>query len=36
VSLPPVIFCGSLSNFLGCGLIFFSGVVYGLMALGKK
>ncbi|CAG0912420.1 unnamed protein product [Notodromas monacha] len=36
MSLPPVIFCGSLSNILGCGMIFFAGVVYGFLALGKK
>lgn len=32
----PFILCSELETFLGSGLIFASGVVYGFMALGKK
>ncbi|KAI5630732.1 hypothetical protein NE865_16556 [Phthorimaea operculella] len=37
LSLPPFFLCFlSVSTFLGSGLIFATGVVYGMMALGKK
>uniref|UniRef100_A0A0N5AUJ3 Calcium channel flower n=1 Tax=Syphacia muris TaxID=451379 RepID=A0A0N5AUJ3_9BILA len=32
----PIILCFGISTFVGSGLIFASGVVYGFMALGKK
>uniref|UniRef100_A0A0V0G7P7 Calcium channel flower n=1 Tax=Triatoma dimidiata TaxID=72491 RepID=A0A0V0G7P7_TRIDM len=36
ISIPPFLFCIGLSSFLGSGLIFATGVVYGMMSLGKK
>lgn len=36
LSIPPVLMCIELSTFFGSGLIFLDGVVYGVMALGKK
>ncbi|XP_022919034.2 calcium channel flower isoform X1 [Onthophagus taurus] len=36
ISIPPVIFCTGLSSIFGGGLIFLTGVIYGMMALGKK
>lgn len=36
LAIPPVIMCISVSTFLGSGLIFLCGVLYGLMGLGKK
>jgi len=36
LSIPPVGLCFGLIRLLGCGLIFATGVLYGLMALGKK
>jgi len=36
ISLPAFIMCRSVSTFFGSGLIFLSGVLYGMMALGKK
>ncbi|KAG0729024.1 Calcium channel flower [Chionoecetes opilio] len=36
VAIPPFIMCISVSIILGSGLIFLCGVLYGLMALGKK
>lgn len=36
LSIPPVGLCFGLLRLLGCGLIFATGVLYGLMALGKK
>ena len=32
----PIVLCLELATFLGSGLIFAAGVVYGFMALGKK
>ncbi|KAM3959141.1 calcium channel flower [Aphomia sociella] len=37
LSLPPFFLCFlSVSTFLGSGLIFATGVIYGMMALGRK
>lgn len=36
LSIPPVGLCFGLIRLFGCGLIFATGVLYGLMALGKK
>lgn len=36
VAIPPVILCPGLGSIFGCGLIFATGMVYGMMALGKK
>ncbi|CAH1109667.1 unnamed protein product [Psylliodes chrysocephalus] len=36
LSLPPIIFAFGISSFIGSGLIFATGVIYGMMALGKK
>ncbi|XP_047502772.1 calcium channel flower-like isoform X3 [Penaeus chinensis] len=36
IALPAVILCPGLSTIFGSGLIFLSGVLYGLMTLGKK
>jgi hypothetical protein len=34
--MPAVIFCVSFSTILGSGMIFLTGIVYGMMALGRK
>ncbi|XP_058837882.1 calcium channel flower isoform X1 [Topomyia yanbarensis] len=36
IALPPVILCLGLGSLFGCGLIFVTGMIYGMMALGKK
>ncbi|GAB1607057.1 calcium channel flower homolog [Argonauta hians] len=36
ISLIPIVMCFSLSTVFGCSLVFVSGVLYGMMALGKK
>lgn len=36
ISIPDVLLCGGLTTFFGSALIFTTGVIYGLMALGKK
>ncbi|XP_034945380.1 calcium channel flower isoform X1 [Chelonus insularis] len=36
IALPPVFFCPSLSSILGSGLIFATGIIYGLMSVGRK
>ncbi|XP_070582292.1 calcium channel flower homolog isoform X2 [Ptychodera flava] len=36
LAIIPVALCASLSTFLGCGAVFITGVLYGLMAVGKK
>jgi len=36
MAVPPISFCQSVSVFLGCALVFATGVVYGLMSLGRK
>ncbi|XP_014260658.1 calcium channel flower [Cimex lectularius] len=36
IALPPIFLCFNLSSLLGSGLIFGTGVIYGMMALGKK
>lgn len=36
LALPAIILCPGLSTIFGSGLIFACGVLYGLMALGKK
>jgi hypothetical protein len=36
LSIPPVGLCFSFTRLIGCGLIFATGVLYGLMSLGKK
>lgn len=34
--MPAMFLCAGLSTFLGSAMIFATGVIYGLMALGKK
>lgn len=36
IALPPVILCFGLGSLFGCGLIFVTGMIYGMMSLGKK
>ncbi|KAJ8300812.1 hypothetical protein KUTeg_022331 [Tegillarca granosa] len=36
ISLFPILMCIGLSTVLGSGLVFVTGVLYGLMVLGKK
>lgn len=36
IAIPPIIMCFSLGSVFGSGLIFATGVIYGMMALGKK
>ncbi|KAK3919350.1 Calcium channel flower [Frankliniella fusca] len=36
ISLPAVVLCVSMSTIFGSGLIFATGVIYGMMSLGKK
>ncbi|XP_052903132.1 calcium channel flower isoform X3 [Anopheles moucheti] len=36
IAIPPVILCFGLGSLFGCGLIFVTGMLYGMMALGKK
>ncbi|XP_055591903.1 calcium channel flower isoform X1 [Uranotaenia lowii] len=36
IAIPPVILCLGLGSLFGCGLIFVTGMIYGMMALGKK
>lgn len=36
IALPPVILCFGLGSLFGCGLVFVTGMIYGMMALGKK
>ncbi|KAG7153358.1 calcium channel flower-like isoform X1 [Homarus americanus] len=36
LSLPAIIMCPGLSTVFGSGLLFLCGVLYGMMALGKK
>lgn len=36
ISLPAIIMCAGMSTIFGSGLIFLCGILYGLMALGKK
>ncbi|KAK8725256.1 hypothetical protein OTU49_010781 [Cherax quadricarinatus] len=36
LALPAVIMCPGLATIFGSGLIFLCGVLYGMMALGKK
>jgi len=36
ISPIPIILCLEVSTFFGAGLIFITGVMYGMMALGKK
>ncbi|XP_053668378.1 calcium channel flower [Anopheles marshallii] len=36
IAIPPVILCLGLGSLFGCGLIFVTGMLYGMMALGKK
>lgn len=36
IALPPVILCLGLGSLFGCGLIFVTGMIYGMMSLGKK
>ncbi|XP_075213231.1 calcium channel flower isoform X2 [Lycorma delicatula] len=35
-AIPPIVFCIGPTSFFGSALIFATGVIYGLMALGKK
>jgi len=35
-AVVTLLLCIGLSTFFGCGLIFASGVVYGIMGIGKK
>lgn len=36
MALPPVFLCFGLNSVFGSGLIFATGVIYGLMSLGRK
>ncbi|XP_053680323.1 calcium channel flower isoform X2 [Anopheles nili] len=36
IAIPPVILCFGLGSLFGCGLIFLTGMLYGMMSLGKK
>ncbi|XP_034481939.1 calcium channel flower isoform X2 [Drosophila innubila] len=36
LAVPPIFMCFELASVFGSGLIFATGVVYGMMALGKK
>ncbi|XP_023031886.1 calcium channel flower isoform X1 [Drosophila willistoni] len=36
LAVPPIFMCFGLASLFGSGLIFATGVVYGMMALGKK
>lgn len=36
LAIPPMAMCFSVSTIFGSGLIFATGVLYGLMGLGKK
>jgi len=36
LSIIPVVLCPGLSSIVACALIFGSGVIYGMMGLGKK
>lgn len=36
IAIPPVVLCLGLGSLFGCGLIFVTGMLYGMMALGKK
>ncbi|XP_067643616.1 calcium channel flower [Eurosta solidaginis] len=36
IALPPIILCPGLGSIFACGLVFGTGVIYGLMGLGKK
>ncbi|XP_026481058.1 calcium channel flower isoform X1 [Ctenocephalides felis] len=36
MAIPPIIMCPSLASIFGSGLIFATGVIYGMMSLGKK
>ncbi|XP_011188375.1 calcium channel flower isoform X1 [Zeugodacus cucurbitae] len=36
IALPPIILCPGLGSIFACGLIFGTGVIYGLMGLGRK
>ncbi|KAG4073517.1 hypothetical protein HA402_000741 [Bradysia odoriphaga] len=36
IALPPVLLKPGLATLFGCGLVFLTGVAYGMMSLGKK
>ncbi|KAL5291100.1 CACFD1 family protein [Megaselia abdita] len=36
LAIPPIVICPSLASLFGCGLVFGTGVLYGMMSLGKK
>lgn len=36
IGIPAIFMCPGLSTLMGSGLIFGTGIVYGMMALGKK
>ncbi|KAK3868722.1 hypothetical protein Pcinc_025890 [Petrolisthes cinctipes] len=36
IALPAIVMCPRLSTIFGSGLIFLCGVLYGMMALGRK
>jgi hypothetical protein len=36
LALIPVVLCPGLGSIFACGLVFGSGVIYGMMGLGKK
>ncbi|XP_076750042.1 calcium channel flower isoform X2 [Xylocopa sonorina] len=36
IAVPPVFLCLGVNSILGSGLIFATGVIYGLMSLGRK
>ncbi|KAG7210687.1 hypothetical protein KM043_012190 [Ampulex compressa] len=36
IAIPPVFLCFGMSSVFGSGMIFATGIIYGLMALGRK
>ncbi|XP_066584058.1 calcium channel flower-like isoform X1 [Prorops nasuta] len=36
IAIPAIFLCPGMSSYFGSGLIFLTGVVYGMMAVGKK
>jgi len=36
IAVPPIVIFPSLASVFGCGLIFGTGVLYGMMSVGKK
>ncbi|RDD44422.1 Calcium channel flower-like protein [Trichoplax sp. H2] len=36
LSLVPILVCFGITTLIGCGMVFITGVFYGLMAIGKR